>query len=56
MTKVAIALGDYAGLHREVVSVVESARRTAARRASANDVVDATANYETNFNPTYFEP
>ncbi|MEW9586942.1 YhcG family protein [Paraburkholderia sp. DGU8] len=35
MTKVAIAPGDYAGLHKEVVSVVESARRTAARNVNA---------------------
>jgi hypothetical protein len=35
MTKVAVAPGDYAGLHKEVVSVVESARRTAARNVNA---------------------
>jgi len=35
MTKVAIAPGDYVGLHKEVVSVVESARRTAARNVNA---------------------
>ncbi|AXE94618.1 DUF1016 N-terminal domain-containing protein [Paraburkholderia terricola] len=35
MTKVAIAPGDYAGLHKEVVNVVESARRTAARNVNA---------------------
>ncbi|WP_213309116.1 PDDEXK nuclease domain-containing protein [Paraburkholderia sacchari] len=35
MTKVMIAPDDYAGLHREVVSVVESARRTAARNVNA---------------------
>ena len=35
MTKVVIAPGDYAGLHEEVVSVVESARRTAARNVNA---------------------
>jgi hypothetical protein len=35
MTKAVIAPGDYAGLHKEVVSVVESARRTAARNVNA---------------------
>ena len=35
MTKVVIAPGEYAGLHKEVVSVVESARRTAARNVNA---------------------
>lgn len=35
MTKDAIVHGDYAGLHEEVVSVVESARRTAARNVNA---------------------
>jgi predicted nuclease of restriction endonuclease-like (RecB) superfamily len=35
MTKVAIGPGDYAGLHKEVVNVVESARRTAARNVNA---------------------
>jgi hypothetical protein len=35
MTKVAIASGDYAGLHKDVVSVVESVRRTAARNVNA---------------------
>jgi Protein of unknown function (DUF1016). len=35
MTKVSIEPGDYAGLHKEVVSVVESARRTAARNVNA---------------------
>ncbi|MDR6495661.1 hypothetical protein J2797_005585 [Paraburkholderia terricola] len=35
MTKVAIAPGDYAGMHKEVVSVVESARRAAARNVNA---------------------
>jgi hypothetical protein len=37
--KVAIAPDEYAGLHRDVVSVVESARRTAAR--SVNTVMTA---------------
>ncbi|WP_309568774.1 DUF1016 N-terminal domain-containing protein [Paraburkholderia sp. BL6669N2] len=35
MTKVAVAPGGYAGLHKEVVSVVESARGTAARNVNA---------------------
>ena len=35
MTEPVIAPGDYAGLHRDVVSVVESARRTAARNVNA---------------------
>ncbi|RKR31573.1 DUF1016 N-terminal domain-containing protein [Paraburkholderia sp. BL17N1] len=35
MTKVAIAPGGYAGLHKEVASVVESARGTAARNVNA---------------------
>lgn len=35
MTKVTIAPGDYAGLHQEVVSIVESARRTEARNVNA---------------------
>jgi len=34
MAEVTIAPGDYAGLHKEVVSVVESARRTAARNVN----------------------
>jgi DUF1016 N-terminal domain len=36
MTKVVIAPDDYAGLHKEVVSVVESARRTDGRTAACN--------------------
>ena len=35
MTEPVIAPGDYAGLHRDVVSVVELARRTAARNVNA---------------------
>lgn len=35
MTKVAIGPGDYAGLHKDVVSVVESARSAAARNVNA---------------------
>jgi hypothetical protein len=35
MTKMEIAPGDYAGLHKEVVSVVELARHTAARNVNA---------------------
>jgi DUF1016 N-terminal domain len=35
MTMPVIAPGDYAGLHKELISVVESARRTAARNVNA---------------------
>jgi hypothetical protein len=35
MTKPMIAPGDYAGLHKELISLVESARRTAARNVNA---------------------
>lgn len=35
MTKPVIAPDDYAGLHEELISVVESARRTAARNVNA---------------------
>jgi hypothetical protein len=35
MTKPLIAPGDCAGLHNELISVVESARRTAARNVNA---------------------
>ncbi len=35
MTKPAIASGEYAGLHRDVVGVVESARRAAACNVNA---------------------
>jgi DUF1016 N-terminal domain len=35
MTKPVIAPGDYAGLHKELISVVEPARRTAARNVNA---------------------
>ena len=35
MKKAVIAPGDYTGLHKEVVSVVESARRRAARNVNA---------------------
>jgi len=35
MTKPVIASGDYAGLHEELINVVESARRTAARNVNA---------------------
>ncbi|WP_338911145.1 hypothetical protein [Mycetohabitans rhizoxinica] len=40
MTKSVIASGAYAGLHQDAVSVVESARRTAAR--TVNAVITAT--------------
>ncbi|SAL67293.1 hypothetical protein AWB69_07707 [Caballeronia udeis] len=35
MTKAVIAPGDYTGLHKEVVSVIGSARRTGARNVNA---------------------
>ncbi|CAD6561770.1 hypothetical protein LMG28727_07542 [Paraburkholderia kirstenboschensis] len=35
MTKVSIAPGDYAGLHKGVVSIVETARSAAARNVNA---------------------
>jgi len=35
MTKAVIASGDYAGLHEEVVNVIESARRRVARNVNA---------------------